>query len=170
MAKVSQRQIVAEVSPSQTQSPATLQAPDFSSDSVGSRKYFAQVQGGEVQARVEKVYDGGSSTPSVLPAPVEIGDITVTRHYDPSEDAILLAGARPLVGKARYDITVYTLDADNNVIQGKSRQYGNTLLTAITEPDGDSASGGPATFALTFSCENVTSITTVGTVTANANA
>ena len=169
MAKVSQRQIVAEVNPTAVQPNSNTTPPDFSSDSTGQRKYFAQVQGGEVQARVEKVYDGGSSTPSVLPAPIEIGDITVTRHYDPDEDGGLLASARPLVGKARYDITVYTLDADNVVIAGKSRQYGNALLTAITEPDGDSASGGPATFALTFSCENVTSITNVGTTTAATN-
>lgn len=152
MAKVSQRQIVAAVKPSATQPNTRRTPPDFT---TGTRRYFAQVSGGEVQASVEKVYDGGSTTPQVLPAPIEVGDVTVTRHYDPDVDAVLIASARPLVGKARYDIAVFTLDADNQIIQGRTRVYPNTLLVNITEPDGDSSSGGPATFSMTFSCENV---------------
>lgn len=152
MAKVSQRQIVASVVPSADQPNTAVAPPDFSN---GSRKYFAQVSGGEVQASVEKVYDGGSSTPEVLPAPIEVGDLTVTRHYDPDVDGPLVNRARPIVGKARYDVIVYTLDADNQIIQGRTRVYPKTLLVNITEPEGDSSSGGPATFSMTFSCENV---------------
>lgn len=152
MAKVSQRQIVASVKPSATQTNTRTRPPDFS---TGSRKFFAQVSGGEVQASVEKVYDGGASTPEVLPAPIEVGDLTVTRHYDPDIDGGLVNSARPLVGKARYDIYVYTLDADNQIIQGRTRVYSRALLVNITEPEGDSSSGGPATFSMTFSCENV---------------
>ena len=44
--------------------------------------YFAQVSGGEVTAAVEKVYDGGERFPETLCAPADIGDITVTRHYE----------------------------------------------------------------------------------------
>lgn len=154
MAKVSQRQIVAAVSPSATQPNTNVVPPDFT---TGSRRYFAQVTGGEVQASVEKVYDGGSTTPEVLPAPIEVGDLTVTRHYDPDSDGDLINAARPLVGKARYNVAVFTLDADNQIIRGRTRVYPNTLLVNITEPEGDSSSGGPATYSLTFSCENVTS-------------
>jgi hypothetical protein len=153
MAKVSQRQIVAAVRPSADQPNTITIPPDFTSN---GRQYFAQVSGGEVQASVEKVYDGGSTTPQVLPAPIEVGDITVTRHYDPSSDGSLINEARPLVGKARYDIAVFTLDADLQILRGQTRVYPNALLTNVTEPEGDSSSGGPATFALTFSCENVT--------------
>jgi hypothetical protein len=113
------------------------------------------VSGGETQAQVEKVYDGGSSTPEVLPAPISVGDVTVTRHYDPEIDGPLVSNARPLVGKARYDISVFTLDADNQPLAGRTRVYPRALLTSITEPDGDSSSGGPANFSMTFSCENV---------------
>jgi hypothetical protein len=153
MAKVSQRQIVASVIPATTQPNTRTSVPNFAQ---GSRAYFAQVSGGEVQASVEKVYDGGSTTPEVLPAPIEVGDITVTRHYDPDVDSVLINRARPLVGKARYDISVFTLDADNQIIQGRTRVYPRTLLVNITDPEGDSSSGGPATFSMTFSCENVT--------------
>lgn len=152
MAKVSQRQIVASVVPSATQLNTAVAPPDFT---TGSRKYFAQVSGGEVQASVEKVYDGGSSTPEVLPAPIEVGDVTVTRHYDPDIDGPLVNRARPIVGKARYDVVVYTLDADNQIIRGRTRVYPRALLVNVSEPEGDSSSGGPATFSMTFSCENV---------------
>jgi hypothetical protein len=151
MAKVAQRQIVATVTPSEKQVDTVRNVPKWHDN----RTYFAQVSGGEVQASVEKVYDGGSYSPQVLPAPIEVGDVTVTRHYDPDDDGGTLTAARQLVGKARYDVRVFTLDGDLNVLQGKARIYKNALLVNITEPEGDSATGGPATFSLTFACEGV---------------
>lgn len=153
MAKISQRQVVAAVKPAQTQASASIVPPDFT---ASARRYFAQVSGGEVQASVEKVYDGGSTFPEALPAPIEVGDVTVTRHYDPEIDEILISTARTIVGKARYDISIFTLDADNQILRGRTRVYPNALLVNITEPEGDSSSGGPATYSLTFSCEQVT--------------
>lgn len=158
MAKVAQRQIVASVVPASNQPNTKDAVPDFSQ---GSRRYFAQVTGGEVQSSVEKVYDGGSSTPEVLPAPIQVGDLTVTRHYDPDIDGSLVNRARALVGKARYDVLVHVLDADNQVITGRSRVYPRALLVSLTDPTGDSSSGGPATFSMTFSCETVASTNTL---------
>lgn len=151
MAKVSQRQVVAAIEPTVPQPDNQVTPPSWHAN----RTYFAQVSGGEVQASVEKVYDGGSYSPQVLPAPIEVGDITLTRHYDPSTDGTPISQARPLVGKARYNVNVYTLDADLNVIAGLTRVYSNALLVNVTEPEGDSSSGGPATFSLTFACETV---------------
>ena len=81
MAKATQRQIVASISPT----PVTghVNGPEF-----GVTSYFATVSGGEISASVEKVYDGGASFPEVLCAPSEIGDITVSRFYDPDTDGI----------------------------------------------------------------------------------
>ena len=149
MAKVSQRQIVADITPVEGQ---RTMPPAWHA----SRRYFAQVSGGEVQASVEKVYDGGSYTPEVLPAPIEVGDITVTRHYDPTTDGEAMAKARSVVGKGRYNVAIYTLDSDLVAIQDRTRIYTNALLVNMTEPEGDSSSGGPATFSLTFACEGVT--------------
>lgn len=152
MAKISQRQVVADIRPVEPQPDPRCFPPQWHA----SRLYFAQVSGGEVQASVEKVYDGGKYTPEVLPAPIEVGDVTVTRHYDPATDGDAIAQARPLVGKARYNVSVYTLDGDLQIIQGRTRVYENALLVNVTEPEGDSSSGGPATFSLTFACESVT--------------
>jgi hypothetical protein len=146
MSKIAQRQIVAEVKPIASDS-GTNRGPDFAG-------YFAQVSGGEVSASVEKVYDGGALFPEPLCAPSEIGDITVTRHYDPDRDGPQLKQLRRVVGQARYDVTVYDLKCDLAVL-GTERVYPQSLLVGLSEPEGDSSSGAPATFSLTFSISQV---------------
>lgn len=146
--KIAQRQVVASIKPSTgfpTRGPAFV-------------KPFAQVSGGEITASVEKVYDGGSIFPEVLCAPPEIGDITVTRHYDRARDGRALQALRPLVGRVHYDVTVYTLNCDLREL-GSERTYAKALLVGISEPEGDSSSGAPATFSLTFSISQVSSLT-----------
>lgn len=150
MAKVSQRQILAEIVPIAASSPKW------------NLFQFAQVSGGEITASVEKIYPGGAKFPEVLCAPAEIGDITLTAHYDDdrvaAEDgngiAAKIKTLRPLVGRVYYDIVVKTYDCDIEV-KGLDRTYSKCLLVGITEPDGDSSSGAPATFALTFSVQGV---------------
>jgi hypothetical protein len=129
---------------------------------------FAQVSGGEITAAVEKVYAGGDQFPTVLCAPYEIGDVTVTAHMDDYEEqstdpgmggagvAVKLATLREKVGRAYYTLNVYLTDCDIK-ITGTDRQYTNALLVGITEPEGDASSGAPATFSLTFACQGVTS-------------
>lgn len=150
--KVSARQIVATITP----------------QSVGVPKWngfrFPQVSGGEITASVEKVYDGGSIFPSLLCAPAEIGDITLTAYYDDSADdnitdngdniAAKINELRQMVGRAFYDIDIAVYDCDIKVKSG-DRQYTNTLLVALSEPDGDASSGAPAMFSMTFSVQNV---------------
>ena len=51
MAKISQRQVVAKVVPVATMA-GHVTGPTFND-------YFAQVSGGEITAKVEKIYDGG---------------------------------------------------------------------------------------------------------------
>jgi len=75
--KISQRQVVAEIVPVVVTGCPT--GPAFSN-------YFAQVSGGEITAAVEKIYDGGILFPEVLTGPPEIGDVTITRHYDADRD------------------------------------------------------------------------------------
>jgi hypothetical protein len=154
MAKVSQRQILADISPVDPNHPKW----------IGFK--FAQVSGGEITASVEKIYEGGARFPTVLCAPFEIGDITLTAHYDDellgdiSNNASGLArkirDLRQLVGKAYYNVNIKTYNCDIAEI-GNDRVYTGALLVGITEPDGDSSSGAPATFSLTFSISTVTS-------------
>lgn len=154
--KLSQRQILAHIKPESTDAP-----------SWGEFK-FAQVSGGEITAAVEKVYSGGEQFPTVLCAPYEIGDITVTAHMDDYETqqtepgfggvgvAVKLAILRQRVGRAYYTVTVFLTDCEITVT-GSDRIYTNALLVGITEPEGDASSGAPATFSLTFACQGVTS-------------
>jgi len=157
--KLSQRQIVAGIVPVND----TLAANHPKFDNF----YFAQVSGGEVTASVEKIYLGGKNFPEVLCAPAEIGDITLTAHFDDATGGMdsKLALLRGLVGQAYYNITVSTLDCGIKVT-GSSRIYSNSLLVGLTEPDGDASSGAPATFALTFSVQTVTAGTGRTVVTA----
>jgi hypothetical protein len=154
--KLSQRQIVCSITPADDISPSW------------GEFLFAQVSGGEITAAVEKVYEGGAEHPSVLCAPYEIGDITVTAHMDDKEEqstepgfggqgvAAKLALLRPKVGRAYYTLNVYLTDCDIT-ITGTDRIYTSALLVGITEPEGDASSGAPATFSLTFACQGVTS-------------
>jgi hypothetical protein len=153
--KLSQRQLVAEI----------VTEVDSGNPTWNEFK-FAQVSGGEITAAVEKVYAGGDKSPSVLCAPFEIGDITVTAHMDDATTegaddggqgvARKLAGMRSGVGSMYYDLSVYMLDCDIVAI-GTDRVYKNALLVGITEPEGDASSGAPATFSLTFAVQNVIS-------------
>ncbi len=164
MAKISQRQVVAKVIPLSAKGGAAETVNKFSTD---SRKYFSQVSGGEIQASVEKVYDGGATFPEVLPSVIEVGDITVTRHYDPAEDAAAISSYRNKVGKKYFRIEVITLDADGSQT-GYTRKYEDCILVNITEPDGDASSGGPATFSLTFSVSSTTDAAFTGTPASTA--
>lgn len=146
MAKATQRQIVGEIAPVQDV-PGHSPGPSFP-------KYFATVSGGEISAAVEKVYDGNSTFPEVLCAPSEIGDITVSKFYDPDEDASKLNSLRQLVGMTYYDVKVYTLNCDLKE-PGSERVYAKALLVGLTEPDGDASSGAPASYSLTFSISTV---------------
>ena len=154
MAKVTHRQIIAEIiARPEAENGGHAAVPDFDT-------YFATVSGGEISASVEKVYDGNSSFPEVLCAPAEIGDITVSRFYDndvaSGDDASKIAQLRPLVGQVYYDLAIYTTDCDLKVA-GTERVYPKALLVGLTEPDGDAASGAPATYSLTFSISTVAS-------------
>ena len=152
--KLAQRQIIAEITP--------LAGGDVTGPNLSG--YFAQVSGGEITASVEKIYEGGKSRPTVLCAPSEIGDITLTAHYDDdmvSAETAAGIGAkiqklRRYVGVAYYNIVISVFDCDIKD-PTNDRYYYDALLVGMTEPDGDSSSGAPATFALTFAISDVTS-------------
>lgn len=135
--KLAQRQIIAEITPIT----GAVTGPAMSG-------YFAQVSGGEITAAVEKIYIGGTPFPEVLCAPSEVGDITLTKHYDEDMRTILKA-ARLVVGRAYYEIKIYDTNCDLASRQSE-RVYSNALLVGLSEPEGDASSGAPATIALTF--------------------
>ena len=153
MSKIAQRQIVASISKST--GGVNIEDP-LEPGSDGTLAYFSQVTGGEITASVEKVYIGGKLFPEVLCAPAEIGDITLTRHYDASVDGAFLGSIRQMVGRAYFDIQIDELNC-NVATPEMQRNYPEALLVGLTEPDGDAASGAPSTYSLTFSIQSVTS-------------
>lgn len=148
--KIAQRQIVASIKPSSDINVEPPPAPKAD----GTYAYFAQVTGGEITASVEKIYVGGKLFPEVLCAPAEIGDITLTRHYDEMLDKDFLSQLRQMVGRAYYNIQVDELNC-NVAVPELQRTYPQALLVGLTEPEGDAASGAPATYSLTFSIQSV---------------
>jgi hypothetical protein len=142
MAKVAQRQVLATVAPSSEPTNASQIFPNLPK---WTNFRFAQVSGGEITASVEKLYEGGQRRPTVLCAPAEIGDITLTAHFDDNAE---------YVGQAYYDITVSIYNCDLRD-PSNDRVYPKALLVGLTEPEGDSSSGAPSTFALTFSIQSL---------------
>lgn len=136
--KLAQRQIIAEIT------------PIVGGDVVGPNLsgYFAQVSGGEITAAVEKIYVGGTPFPEVLCAPSEVGDLTLTKHYD-TDLRTVMKDLRLVVGRAYYELKIYDTDCDLKNSQSE-RIYSKALLTGLSEPEGDASSGAPATIALTF--------------------
>jgi len=148
--KLAQRQIVASINPASEGNTET--PPDPGSDN--GNLYFAQVSGGEITASVEKIYVGGKLFPEVLCAPSEIGDIAITRHYDKDVDSSFLRQLRQMVGRAYYNIEINKFNCDIKVPEA-TRNYPMCLLVGLTEPEGDAASGAPATYSLTFSVSTI---------------
>lgn len=161
MAKVSQRQVLAYITPNDTTTLGSDKSkpPAFGTPKDGKNNFlFAQVSGGEITASVEKIYEGGAKRPTVLCAPAEIGDITLTAHYDDSEStggiALAIRQLRQFVGVGFYDIVIQTYNC-GLTSTANDRVYHKALLVGLTEPDGDSSSGAPTTFALTFSVSDI---------------
>jgi len=162
MAKIAQRQVLASIAPSTTRvtslGTGTSQETPPAFQVAGSDFLFAQVSGGEITASVEKIYEGGKSKPTVLCAPSEIGDITLTAHYDDDQSAnglgLAIKKVRQYVGIGFYNITIKTYNC-GLTSSANDRVYKDALLVGLTEPDGDSSSGAPSTFALTFSVSEV---------------
>jgi hypothetical protein len=162
MAKIAQRQVLATLVPSSYASGSKQQVNVQNNLPKWGTFKFAQVSGGEITASVEKIYEGGKSRPTVLCAPSEIGDITLTAHFDDdfqsqeTADGIgrKVSDLRRYVGLAYYDVTISVYDCDIKD-PTNDRIYYNALLVGLTEPEGDSSSGAPATFALTFAISDV---------------
>jgi hypothetical protein len=145
----SQRQVLATISLTSGQDAVGLSASAFADA-------FAQVSGGEITAAVEKVYRGGSLFPETLCAPAEIGDITLTDFVDTDSSSFIsdIQILRQYVGRVYFDITIAVYNCDL-AEPGSARFYSKALLVGLTEADGDSSSGAPATYAMTFSISTV---------------
>jgi hypothetical protein len=111
---------------------------------------FAQKSGGEVTADATKVWDGGSTKPDVIAAPAEVGDLTLTRPYDPLRDQEVLNRLILLVGQWRTTISIQPAESNLVAAHVKARVYPEALLIGVREPEVDASSGDAADYELTF--------------------
>jgi hypothetical protein len=111
---------------------------------------FAQKSGGEVTSDATKVWDGGATQPDVIAAPAQVGDVTLTRPYDPQRDQDVLNTLVKLVGQWYTTISGQPTEGDMRTAKVKPRVYPNALLTGVREPESDASSGDAADFELTF--------------------
>lgn len=117
---------------------------------------FAQKTGGEVTSDATRVWDGGATKAEVIGAPPEVGDVTLTRPYDPERDQDMLTRLLGLVGQWRTTVSGQPLSSDMRVVRGvKPRVYPDALLTGVREPESDASSGDVADLELTFATGDV---------------
>lgn len=117
---------------------------------------FAQKSGGEVTSDATKVWDGGATEADVIAAPPEVGDVTLTRPFDPERDQVVLDRLIGLVGQFRTTVSGQPLGSDMRVARGvKPRVYPEALLTGVREPEHDASSGDAADYELTFAVGKV---------------
>lgn len=117
---------------------------------------FAQKTGGEVTSDATKVWDGGATRAQVIAAPPEVGDVTLTRPYDPERDQAMLTNLLSMVGQWTTTISGQPLGSDMKVARGvKPRVYPEALLIGVREPEHDASSGDPADLELTFATGDV---------------
>jgi hypothetical protein len=123
---------------------------------AGEWPYWANKSGGEVTASSNKVYDGGTLTADVLASPAEVGDLTISRPFDPDRDHDLCTSLIGLVGQWRTTISMQPTYGDLSAARVKPRVYSNCLLTGVREPESDASSGDAADFELTFAVGSAT--------------
>jgi hypothetical protein len=116
---------------------------------------FAQKSGGEVTSDATKVWDGGSTVPDVIAAPSEVGDLTLTRPYDPLRDQDVLNRLLSLVGQWRTTVSIQPAESDLRASRVKARVYPNALLIGVREPEVDASSGDAADYELTFAVGSI---------------
>ena len=116
----------------------------------GGWDYWATKSGGEITASSNKVWDGGSLIPDVLSSPAEVGDLTISRPYDPDRDQDILNFLVTQVGFWRTTVSITPTAGDLTVAGVKGRVYSNCLLTGVREPEPDASSGDAADYELTF--------------------
>lgn len=114
--------------------------------------YFANKEGGEIEAEASQVWDGGNLKPEVMAGPASTGNVTVSRPYRPRAHGPILKRLAKQVGQHRTTISVYDTDPDLGPI-GQPVVYANALLVRLTRPEADAASAEASTFELEFAVE-----------------
>lgn len=112
--------------------------------------YWAQKSGGEITSDSTKVFDGGALRADVIASPPEVGDITVTRPYDPLRDQEVINQLKSRVGTWVTTISVTPTETDLRAARVRGDVYPQALLIGLRLPESDAGSGDAADYELTF--------------------
>jgi hypothetical protein len=116
--------------------------------------YFVSRTGGDNQANVQKVYDGGAMTPDVMAGRRTTNNLVVQRHFDPDRDGPIVSQYGPLVGRYRTTVSVQPTDEDL-VPVGPARVYPDAMLNRLAEPGANANSDDPSTWEAEFAVAQV---------------
>lgn len=116
----------------------------------GIEGYWAQKSGGEITSDSTKVFDGGSLRADVISSPPEVGDITVTRPYDPLRDQEVINQLKTRVGTWMTTISITPTETDLRAARVRGDVYPESLLIGLRLPEPDAGSGDAADYELTF--------------------
>jgi hypothetical protein len=124
----------------------------WSADDLGfpTGYYFAAKAGGDREAEVSKIRDGGNTTPEILFTDATTSDITLTGLYRPADHAAILRTLKGQVGRKTATLKRLDVDADKEPI-GVVETFGGCVLMAVREPEFDANSTSESRFELVFS-------------------
>lgn len=119
---------------------------------AGFAGYFANKEGGDVEAETSQVWDGGSLKPENMAGPATTGNVTVSRPYRPAIHGPILKRLAKQVGRHRTTVSVWDTDPDLGPI-GEPVVYADALLVRLARPEADASSSDASTFELEFATD-----------------
>jgi hypothetical protein len=114
----------------------------------GLNDYWRTSERPEYTAETREEYDGGDPNPVVIAGRPTLGDLPVTRAYDPRRDQELLRRIHRRVGRAHFTVSVQDTDADDYPV-GQPFVY-QAVLRAVNPPNTDRNGTDTAMIGLTF--------------------
>jgi hypothetical protein len=114
----------------------------------GCPGYWQQKTGGDVEAPVTVVWNGGADRPQKLGGPPDATDIVLTQAYRPQMHREARDTFKRGAGFLRVGVHGIELDANGQAI-GDPITYPLALLVKVTEPPADFASGAQSDWSVT---------------------
>jgi hypothetical protein len=122
-----------------------------------ANRTFTSLAGGEKTGSTNNWYDGGATVPSVVGAPPEVAELTLTNAFDPDVDAAILQALKSQVNILRTTVTrAYLAGDQTRIASAKPDVWTDCLLTGVTPPEADANSGDVATYELKFKPADLT--------------
>lgn len=111
--------------------------------------YFVTRTGGDTSATINKVYDGGSLDPDLVPGRRQTANIVASRNFEVERDNPLIIEYERQVGRWETTLSVQPCDEDL-VPTGRARNYPKSRLARLSPPAANVQSDDPSTFEIEF--------------------